>query len=177
MPNIITATYFTDKAELLIPNAISGNAGEGLNKKLQSIIDKYERMILLEILGSDQYNVLQGELNKLPFNSQAVTSATIEHQRLVNGYEEWQGLKPLLGNYIYCFWMRSDEIKVGTVGSGKGQKQGYTIADRSSEYAERWNDFIKELSDTMDYLELSPDFEVSGEFPYGKYKMTNSLGF
>jgi len=177
MPNIITATYFTDKAELTIPNAISGNVGEGLNKKLQSIIDKYERMILLELLGGDQYNILQGELDKLPFNSQAVEAADTAHQRFVNGYEDWQGLKPLLGNYIYCFWMRSDEIKVGTVGSGKGKKQGFTIADRSSEYAERWNDFIIELEDTLEYLEASPDFEVSEDFPYDKYVMTNTLGF
>lgn len=177
MPNIITASYFTDKAELLIPGAISANAGEGINKKLQSLIDKYERKILLEILGMDQYNILQGELEKLPFNPTAVEAADDAHQRLVNGYDDWHGLKPLLGNYIYCFWMRSDEIKVGTVGSGKGQKEGYTIADRSSEYAERWNDFIDELDDTLKYLEDSPDFEVSEDFPYGEYTTTNSLGF
>ena len=176
MPNIITATYFTDKAELLIPNAISGNAGEGVNKKLQSIIDKYERKILLEILGGDQYNVLQGELDKLPFNSQAVEAADTAHQRLVNGYQDWAGLKPMLANYIYCHWMQSDEIKVGTVGSGKGKKQGYTIADRSTEYANRWNDFIEELEDTLKYLEDSPDFVVNVDFPDGKYEMTNPFG-
>lgn len=177
MPNIITATYFTDKAELFIPNAISGNASDGVNKKLQSIIDKYERRILLELLGDDQYNVLQGELDKLPFNSQAVEAADDAHQRLVNGYDAWAGIKPLLGNYIYCFWMQSDEIKVGTVGSGKGQKQGYTIADRSPEYSQRWNDFIEELKETLEYLEDSSDFVVNVDFPYGKYEMINPLGF
>lgn len=174
--SIITPSYFVDRAELEIPNAISGNAGEGINKRLQTIIDKYERMMLMELLGGDQYNVLQEELEKLPFNPEAEEAATSEHQALVNGYLDWQGIKPLLGLFIYCAWMRSDDVKVGTVGSGKGQKEGFTIASRAGEYAERWNDFIIELAAALDYLEDSEYFEVNPEFPLYKYGTINSLG-
>ncbi|MEM7485040.1 MAG: hypothetical protein AAF348_07510 [Bacteroidota bacterium] len=174
MPNIITPSYFDNNGELSIPNAISGNAGEGINNKLSVIIAKYERRLLLEVLGVDQYNFLQLELDKLPFNPQAVTSASVEYQRLVNGFEQWEGIRPMLGYYIYCKWMESDEIKVGTVGSGKGNKQSYTIADRSSEYSDRWNDFIKTLYELEEYLKASEDLGLADGFPF--YETQNSLG-
>lgn len=176
MPNIITPSYFVDRAELEIPNAISGNAGEGINRRLQILIDKYERMMLLELLGKDQYNHLQEELELLPFNPEAITAAQPATIELVNGMDDWQGLSTVLGLFIYCAWMRSDEIKVGTVGSGKGQKEGFTIASRAGEYAERWNDFIIELAAALDYLEDSEYFEVNPEFPLYKYGTINSLG-
>lgn len=174
MPNILTNQYFNDTKKVFVPNAVSGNTGESENKHLLSIITEYERKLLLEVLGKEQYNQLQLELEKLPFNLQASVPAASEYQRLVNGYEEWQGIIPMLSFFVYCHWLEADEIKVGTVGSGKGQKEGYTIADRSAEYASRWNDFVEELEALREYLDSVEELNLIDEFPY--YETINRFG-
>lgn len=175
MPNITTIDRFTDPP-VKIPEAVNESAGVDENAGLEAVITEQERIILKEALGKDQYAVLQVELTKKPFNPASPDDALPEYVELVLGStdEVWQGLHPMLDNFIFCAWMRESEVKTMAIGSGKGRVEGFTQADNSSKFAQRWNVFVSNLSDLREYLEESVDFELPSEFPY--YETTNSLG-
>lgn len=166
MANIVIASDFT-KGELKIPNAVSLNASEGVNGDLQAIIDKYEKKTLLAVLGKDQYDALQLELAKQPFTEGASETAATHWQTLVNDY-----LKDLLLPYIYCKWLRFDEVKLSTVGPGKGKADGFGQSDTNIKYIERFNEFVDSLNELKEHLTDTEQFSVSDDFPCAYYANT-----
>ena len=159
MPNITNTTDF-QAGELKIPNAVSQNAGEGVNGDLQAIIDKHEKKVLLAVLGKTQYDMLQTELADLG-------NAEQYWQDLVNDH-----LKQMLQNYIYCKWLRFDEVKLTTVGAGKGQADGYGQSDTNTKYVERFNEFVDMFWDLEEFLTDSDDLEKGDDFPTVQYANT-----
>ena len=177
--SILTPSYFT-QGEIEIPNAVSGNAGEGINADLQAIIDKYERELLLMALGYDQYTTLQAELLKEPFVSGAGSTAAQEWIDLVNGKDEWKGLKRILGDFIYCMYLRFDEITYTTTGAGKANVQNHTVVDYNQKYVERWNELVywwqegyEEDTSLREFLSETSGLSAD-KFHYFKYE--NSFG-
>lgn len=159
MPNITLTTDF-QKGELKIPNAVSQNAGEGINGDLQAIIDKYEKKVLLAVLGKSQYDVLQTKLDDLE-------NAEQYWQDLVNDY-----LKDLLTNYIYCQWLKFDYVKLSTVGAGKGKSEGYQLSDTDSKYVDRFNEFVDWFWKLEEHLRESENLEIPDDFPMVHYANT-----
>lgn len=154
--------------ETKIPNAISGNAGEGLNGDLDYIIKKYEKALLLNLLGYDQWRDLQTALEDLP-------NADQKWQDLVNGKEEWKGLAPIVKNFVYCHWIRFHEIKVSTTGAGKAKVKNYSISDYNQKYTDRWNELARWTDcDFRDFVSETEGLELNPLFvPYG---ITNQFG-
>lgn len=154
---IIDASYFT-QGELLIPNAVDLNANSSVNNivsTLDSLIIKYERQLLLDALGSVNYNELVLELEKLPFKEDTepptLETAGQKWIDLVNGatytYEDetyiWDGLKSMIPYYIYCMYLRSDEVEYSTTGMARN---AVTNADRSPyilKYVTSWSCFLE----------------------------------
>lgn len=151
MPNIALPQDFT-VGEIKIPNAISQNTGEGINGDLQYIIDKYEAKLLKALLGQSQYDLLQTELADLD-------SAPQYWKDLVSK------LTPAIQNYIYCKWLDFDEVKLTTVGGGKGKASGFTMADTTGKYVDRWNELVDYVEDIREYLDASADLELIEDYP------------
>lgn len=122
MPSIVHPSDF-ESGPLRIPGAVSGNAGEAANADLTAIIAKSEKEVLLRALGKTQYDAFM-----------AGTGAP------------WDGLrefvKPILMLHAYCQWLRYDEVNYTTVGGGKGQAAGQSMADLNSRYVTAWNEFV-----------------------------------
>ena len=175
MTNITTVDRFINEP-LKIPNAVSENSGESSNSGLESIISEFEKYLLLEALGAAQYVQLQAALLKTPFTTGAAEAAPQEFIDLVEGTTDmtWEGLRPLLDNFIFCAWLRESEVVVTAIGSGKGKAEGFTIADNSAKYASRWNLFISKLDAFRDYLRDSEELDLPDSFPY--FETVNSLG-
>jgi len=175
MKTITTSTRFVAEP-VKIPNAVNESAGVDDNAGLNNIIEESERDILIEALGKTQYAAYQTALDQLPFNPAAVSNAPQEYIDLVNGTSDglWEGLHPLLDNYIFCQWLKATEVKLTMVGSGKGKSQGFSVADNSSKFTERWNKFVEKLQELKVFLGDSIDLEVPEDFPC--YETTNSLG-
>ena len=60
------------------------------------------------------------------------------------------------------------------VGSGKGKTQGFTVGDNSSKFVERWNVFVDEYEDLLEFIADSEFFET--EIQEDEYEYVNSLG-
>lgn len=172
MPNITTVSDFT-KGEIAIPNAVSLNAGEGVNGDLQEIIDKYEKELLLKALGKTQYDELQAALVDLP-------SADQKWQDLVAGSGSYQGIKRILNNFIYCKYLKFDEIRLATTGAGKDGVTYSSVAEYNQKYVERWNEFVywyKEGNDEdqslREFLDENQDLDDS---KFQMFNYENSFG-
>lgn len=174
MPNITSISDFT-APPVYIPQAVNESAGVDVSAGLDAVIDENEAIILKEALGDDQYETLQTELGKLPFDPQSGANADQVYVDLVNGSGAWSGIRAMLKNFVYCAWVREEEVKLSAIGTGKGRAEGFTIADFSSKYVGRWNLFIDDLYKLEEYLELSETLIVPDDFPYG-YEHKNSLG-
>ena len=172
MPNITISSNFTDEP-IKIPNAVNESAGVNDSGGVDKIITENERILLKEILGDVQYTTLQEELAKTPFNSGAAQAADQNYVDLVNGSGAYQGLVPMLDNFIFCAWLEATEITQTMVSSGKGKTQGFTVADNSSKYVRRWNRFVEEYEAVMDYIATSDFFEY--QIPDRYYENKNSL--
>lgn len=183
MPNIITPSYF-NTGEIKIPNAVSGNAGEGLNGDLQAIIDKYEKGLLMAALGVSQYTELQVELDKLPFvadtDPPSLETAAQKWIDLVNGSGAYQGIKRIIGNYIYCNWLRFDEVTLTTTGAGKAKAQNHTVADYNQKYVDRWNEFVywwqQGNEEDTSLLEFLNDTDGLSADKFHYFKFENQFG-
>lgn len=161
---------------LYVANAVNESAGVGGDGYLGDIISKNEPKILKEVLGNEQFAILQTELTKGPFSPGSSEQALPEYVELVNGSSDysWQGLRAMLDNYIFCAHLRATEVKQNFAGAGKGKTKGFTIADNSSLFAQSWNLFVENLCDLGEYLETSDDLDRPSTFP--NYETENSLG-
>lgn len=173
MADITSINDYTDEP-VKIPQAVNESSGVDENAGLKAVIAEREREILKKVLGDTQYATLQTELGKLPFNPQSGTNADQVYIDLVNGTGTWQGLKPMLTNYVFCGWVRETEIKLNATGPGKGRSEGFSAADYSSKFVGRWNVFVDMLGELKEYLESSGDLELPDDFPQHEYQ--NSLG-
>lgn len=155
MPNITLISDFV-AGETKIPNAVSQNVGESANEDLQSIIDKYEKKVMLAVLGSTQYATLQTALGDLE-----------------NAAQHWKDfveqVKEPLRNYIYCKWLSFDEVKLTTVGPGKGVASGFLSSDSIGKYVARFNDFVDGLEYLREFLDDSEQLELIDDFPQVAY--------
>lgn len=148
-----------------IPNAISKNAGEPENLDLVSTIDKYERELLLSVLGDTQYDELETQLAIVPF-----TDALQIYQDLVNGKGAWIGLKLLCKNYVYCKYLEFLEVSVTTTGAGKSIVKNHSVTDYNQKYVLRWNEYIDWLYDLELFLENTDGLEKTDNYPHATYK-------
>ncbi len=173
MLNITTSSDYLTYPNY-IPLAVSEAAGVDVNENLDALISNSEETVLLLMLGEVQYTELQTELSKLPFNPQSDSNALQYWIDFVNGSGAWKGIRQLLKDYIYCEFLREDEVQKLQIGVGKGTAEGFTQASLSSKYAIRWNVMVSALEKTKEYLEDSADLEVGEDFPC--WETVNSLG-
>lgn len=144
---IIDKTYFVS-GDLFIPNASDGNVGSGSASNLDTVIARYERQLLLDALGADLYNGLVLAMDDLPGSAQ-------KWQDLVNGLDytidgelyRWDGLKGnakdgLLAHYIYCMYLRQDEIDYSTTGMKRNAVENAVRASYMEKYVAAWSNFI-----------------------------------
>lgn len=157
-----------------IPNAVTGNPGEGLNGDLAYLIEKSERSLLVDCLGYDAFVQLQDELLKSPFVPEAVEVADDLWVHLVNGNGEWQGIKPIVKNYVYCQWTRESEITVTTTGAGKSKVRLMHVTDFNQKYVMRWNEFVRQISDLSEYLSETEGLEMGRCYP--SFRFENQFG-
>ena len=141
MPTIISASYFKDK--LFIPNSVvvpdiqSPSNGAPTNiSKLDGFIEKYERLLLVNALGSTQYTELMSHLE----------DTTGKWYDLINGktYDNkvYNGLKDIIGYYVYVCFLKYDHSQYNTTGierSNAANSLSQTNTDRLIDF---WNEFV-----------------------------------
>jgi len=137
--SIIDATYLT--GDILITNKTK------LAIPLQAAIDKYEKEILISLLGYKLYSL-------------AIANPTVEpYKSLIEGAEfemtfdgitqtlKWEGLKndakeSLIAYYVYYRYQEREFIKPSGVGTIKPQAENAEIVNPYPKMVDSWNNMI-----------------------------------
>ncbi|WP_421809059.1 hypothetical protein [Flagellimonas sp.] len=168
--------------ELYIPNANDGNMGSSSTNNLDTVLKRYERQLLLDALGVELYNGLVLAMDDLP-------NAAQKWQDLVDGLDyvldgkmyRWEGLKGknkdgLLAHYVYCMYLRQDEIDYSTTGMKRNAVENALRASFTEKYVAAWSNFINMYQgdnvvnrSLKQYLgDNEADFPIDGFKCYGK---------
>ena len=168
MPTIVTTDYFKS-GELFIPNSfIVPDIQDGAvsaQDELQSFIDKYEKLLLVGVLGIEQYNLLIA-------NQEQTSGKWFD---LINGkkYENkvWAGLRPLIASFVYCKYLENDKSYYTTVGIERSKAKNSVSVNPTLKLTEVWNSFVEMYQGAFDcdWRYLQPIFYFEG-WDLGNYR-------
>lgn len=113
---IITPQHF-EKGSLKMPNVTPDPNGSDYIDDLQSVIDEKEREILIDGLGFELYTTLSNEYADLDNASQEIKDLVNGKSYTLDGMKvRYEGLTPLLSNYIYYHFLNDKTDVFSTMG-------------------------------------------------------------
>ncbi|MBO0323465.1 hypothetical protein J0X14_14245 [Muricauda sp. CAU 1633] len=152
--------------------------GSVSTNNLDTVITRYERQLLLDALGVELYNGLETAMGDLE-------SAAQKWKDLVNGSDyavdgesyRWDGLKGnakdgLLAHYIYCMYLRQDEIDYSTTGMKRNAVENAVRASYTEKYVTAWSNFINMYQGENTVRRSLRQFleDRESDFPIGAFK-------
>jgi hypothetical protein len=141
MPTIIDSSYFIDK--LFIPNSVAvpdlqtpPNQSPTNVSKLDRSIIKYEKELLVNALGDEQYM-------ELILHKDDVSGKWFE---LINGTsydgKVYNGLKEIIGYYVYVCFLKYEAVQFNTTGLERSNAANSTSVYPTDRLIDYWNDFV-----------------------------------
>jgi len=169
MPTILDTTYF-QSGELFIPNSITvPDIQDGINMpdpedELQSFIDKYEKILLVDVLGIVQYNEMMAD--EEPDGKWFEFKNGKEY-----GNKIWTGIKPLIASYVYVKYAENDKSYYTGVGMERSNAKNSTSVNPTLKLTEVWNSFVEMYQGYFqcDWRYLQPIFYFEG-WDLGNFK-------
>jgi hypothetical protein len=153
--SIITISHFQKANELYIPLSVavptsnSSNATPNNNAYLQALIDKDEKIVLINALGLATYNTLQ-----LAISDNFVNPIYASYEKLVKGdeYDDkiWNGLDydySLLAFKVFEEFTTETNKRLSAVGTVEVNPQGATLQTPAYKIASANNSFLKQYQD------------------------------
>jgi len=128
MPTIVSKSDFN--TELTIPNVqdvpnIYGTDNPNYNDKLQQYIDKFEKLLLVNALGVEQYDLLIADV---------ATSGKWFDLKVI--------LKPIIVQYVYVNFLKYEHSQYSTTGMQRPNAQNSTNVIQTERLVEYWNTFV-----------------------------------
>lgn len=150
---MIVDNKFFNKPEVYIPNNTDVGAqpvgNQSVKSDLDVIIEKYERVLLLDALGVTLYNELQTALKN-------ISTAAQKWKDLVQGADytinnqvyRWDGLQgynndSLIAYFIYTQYLVNDELTYTTTGMVRNEASNAITAPFNTKYVRAWNNFTQ----------------------------------
>lgn len=139
MPTIVNSSDFKD--ELFIPNAsivpdiqVSTPSNQD---KLSRFIEKYERLLLVNALGMDQYNLLMTNIDQESGKwHDLIEGKTYDGKR-------FDGLKNIIVYYVYVNFLKYEEAQFSTTGLDRSNAMNATSVDPVYRKVDLWNMFVE----------------------------------
>lgn len=149
---IIDHTYF-QLPPLAIPNAVQGVSIRNNNElpnnivRLNAVIDRVEYDMLLNALGYEQYTELMTQFEE---NGDWKESALQKWKDLVDGKEEWKGLRFTIGTnkmsliayYVYYRFLAQSETYFTTTGLVSNRGENASKVNPDGHLCNMWNAFV-----------------------------------
>lgn len=158
MPTITKNTDF--KEEFFIPNAVvipnNGGAPNAI-RQIDLFIEKYERLLLVNVLGTVQYKEL--------IENEETEGKWFD---LKNGKEYdgklWLGLKSVTVPFIFYHYLKNDKTQYSTTGIQRPDSENSTSVNPTLNLVESWNSFIEVYQGVnfCDWYNLQPIFYFEG---------------
>ncbi len=155
MNSLLTISDFV--GDRSVPNSGNREVMENLNW----FIAKYEPLCLASVLGLNLYDACKAE-------SPIVTDSRID--KLVNGFEDWTGLKQLVLDYVYFYYTK--EVTIRNTGKNMVIPQvdyGASITP-AQKMVDAWNSLSHGVTDMElflndeDNIDIYPEFDIFQAF-------------
>jgi len=171
---LIDSTYFINDINLNV----------GAYSDLTQYIDKFEKEVLIGLLGYTLYTEMMAAYAALPG-----TPLPEKWDRLINGYTydyngvtiRWNGLinsdkVSFIAYYVYCQYLKAQQFKPAQAGTVQPQNENSVVVDGIANHTAGWNRFVFEYESVQWFLIANeadyPDYAL-----YNKdYTFTNSFG-
>jgi len=136
---IIDKSYFTGR--LFIPNVqavpdIHGGTQPNNQDKLTAAIVKYERLLLINALGAEQYDLLVDNYE----------TAGNKWYDLVNGKtydnKRFDGLRDIIGYYVYVNFLKYESVQFNTTGLERAESANSIPVLAEQRVIDYWNEFV-----------------------------------
>ena len=172
---LIDSTYFI--------NDINLNVGE--YSDLTQYIDKFEKEVLIGLLGYTLYSEMMAAYAALPG-----TPLPEKWDRLINGYTydyngvtiRWNGLinsdkVSFIAYYVYCQYLKAKQFTPAQAGTVQPKNENSVVVDGIANHTAAWNRFVELYEYALIYLvDNSTDYEGWSLSITKDYPFTNSFG-
>jgi hypothetical protein len=128
--------------ELRIPN-LEGVAplDLGNSEELNMFINKYEPKILIKLLGFELYKEMLTVID--PTTGDVISGSDEKWFSLVDGKDDYLGLRPILSNYIFAKFIKNDDSHYGGVGVVKEKSKGAENYSSRSKYINAYREYYE----------------------------------
>ena len=171
---LIDSTYFTNDINLNV----------GAYSDLTQYIDKFEKEVLIGLLGYTLYTEMMSDYAALPG-----TPLPEKWDRLINGYTydyngvtiRWNGLinsdkVSFIAYYVYCQYTKAHQFPQSQTGAVQPQNENSVVVDGIANHTAAWNRFVVEYYNCWQFL-FQYETDYIDFFRYTKrYEYTNSFG-
>lgn len=160
--SIIKPDIFVD--DIFIPQ-LSQLAVE---EAVQGFIDKYEPQLLRKLLGVKMYNdaLAASSIDPIP----APWPALFDGADYDSGSKHFEGLRLLIADYVYWFYMFDYNVYTAQVGVVKSKSENATPASPVHKMVRAWNEFVDLTCSLHDYLR-----DNSTDFPEYEHRRLTSI--
>jgi len=171
------STYYINDINLTI----------GTYSDIQQSIDKYEKEVLIGLLGYTLYTEMMvayaDSIDTVP------VALPQKWDRLINGYIydyngttiRWNGLKntdkvSFLSYYVYCQYLKANQFPQAQAGTVQPKNENSVVVDGIANHTAAWNRFVAEYYNCWQFL-FQYETDYVDFFRYTKrYEFTNSFG-
>lgn len=149
---------------------------------LQQYIDRYEKNVLVGLLGYTLYAEMMSAYAASPS-----TPLPTKWDRLINGYTytyggqtiRWNGLinsdkVSFLSYYVYCQYLKAKQASKSNAGVTQPNNENSVVVDGIAQFSNSWNNFVKLYYECYDFIIVSPD-DYPGIIPID-YQHANIFG-
>ena len=171
---LIDSTYFTNDINLNI----------GAYSDLTQYIDKFEKEVLMGLLGYTLYSEMMADYAALPG-----TPLPEKWDRLINGYTydyngvtiRWNGLinsdkASFIAYYVYCQYLKAKQFTPAQAGTVQPKNENSIVVDGIANHTAAWNRFVDGYYNCWQFL-FQYETDYLDFFRYSvRYTLTNSFG-
>ena len=142
---LIDSTYFRNIVKLPI----------GEYSDIDQYIEQYEKEVLINLLGYDQYTEMMVAYNASIAEVDPV-ALPAKWENLINGmtytYSDrsihWNGLInsdkiSFIANYVFCKYLKEHQTAMSGAGATQPKNENSVVVDGVAKYADAWNNFVK----------------------------------
>lgn len=142
--SLIDSTYFRNDISLPV----------GTYSDIQQYIDKYEKEVLVNLLGYTNYTEMVAAYVESIKETNPVALPE-KWDRLINGCTfsyngytvKWNGLintekESFIAYYVYCQYVKSHQTQITQTGGVQAKNENSTVVDGVAKYVDSWNKFV-----------------------------------
>lgn len=146
-----------------------------VSDQLDALIDERVQLLLLNVLGYAEFK----ELNSFIEEGVLISTAPQKWIDFVEGAEytyfeklqKWQGVKKMLVNYVYYYWLYKSASFLSGIGEVRGEANASINVNPTQRLVNYWNDFVIVNKELMQYLSIAiPNLDSK------EYNFMNQLG-